>query len=74
MGRHHFCYNTKLERLTFKVVNLINKKPSLGKNLKDQLSQWISSAHIYPPDKIKFTPPQETKEKLKALGYISNGK
>jgi len=76
--RYIYSYEGKIEELYNRKqdlqeqVNLISKNPSFGKKLKDQLNQWIASASRYPAEKIKITPSQELKEKLKALGYISN--
>lgn len=55
-------------------INLAGERPSLAKNLKDQLSQWMNSTHKYPTKKIKIIPSPEMKEKLESLGYISNNK
>lgn len=77
--RYIYTYESKIEELynrkqdSQEQVNLINKKASFGKKFKEQLNQWIASAPRYPAEKIKITPSQEVKEKLKALGYISNG-
>jgi len=65
-------YNTKQDPKEH--INIIKRNPSLGKKLKDGLSQWMSSAPIYPPERIKIISSPELKEKLEFLGYIENVK
>ena len=53
-------------------VNLIYDEISLRLKLKEQLLQWMNTAHRYPATQIEANPSQELQEKLKALGYISD--
>ena len=63
-------YNRKQD--SYEQKNLIKENPSVSATLREQLLQWVSTAHHYPVEKITVAPSQELLDKLKALGYISN--
>lgn len=54
--------------------NLILQEASTAKKLKRELFNWVSTSPKAPSIKRKFKPSKEIEEKLKSLGYISNGK
>jgi len=53
--------------------NMIHKESSIAKELRKHLSHWISTSPKASPVKKKVKYREKTIEKLKSLGYISNG-
>lgn len=53
--------------------NLVHQEVSIAKELRKELLNWASTSPKAPSTKKKTKPSKEIEEKLKALGYISNG-
>ena len=53
--------------------DLVHQEVSIAKELRKELLNWASASPKAPTTKKKTTPSKEIEEKLKALGYISNG-
>ena len=75
--RYLFNYEDRVEGLynrkqdPHEKMNLMKENTSVSLDLKEQLLQWMSTAHHYPVENITVTPSQEVQDKLKALGYIT---
>jgi arylsulfatase A-like enzyme len=53
--------------------NMIHLNPSIAKALQKELFNWVSLSEKNLPETKKVGFPKEIEEKLKALGYITNG-
>ncbi len=77
--KYIYDYKTRKEALynitedPGELVNLVHQEASIAKELKEELINWVSTSPKGPSIKMQVKPSKDIEEKLKAMGYISNG-